>query len=341
MTSRKMFIKRMVLLGGFVLIATRGPAQTPSPALLVVHQGENTMSIVDPMTRKVVGRVPTVHHGHDIAVSDDRKIAYVGNFTSAVDRAGNTISVIDLGSQKELRKVDLGPLTYPHDMAVAGGKLYFTAQGAKAIARYDPASNKVDLVLGSGQNGTHSIVVSKDQNRIFTANVGSNSVTAFERTSGKLVVNGAGEWNVTSIPIGPAPQAIDISPDESEVWAGAGGDGSITIIDVATKKVKQTLNLPAQGYNKLLFTPDGRRVLVSHTRGGEVVVLDAAARKEIKRIKVGSSVTKILIQPDGARAYASVNADDNIAVIDLNKLELIGRISSGDDPDGMAWVGTK
>ena len=71
------------------------------------------------------------------------------------------------------------------------------------------------------------------------------------------------------------------------------------------------------------------------------MVLDAAGRKEIKRIKVGSSVTKFLIQPDGSRVYAAVNADSNVAVIDLKTLEVTGRISSGTDPDGMAWVGTK
>lgn len=70
-------------------------------------------------------------------------------------------------------------------------------------------------------------------------------------------------------------------------------------------------------------------------------MLDAAARKEIKRIKLGSSVTKFLIEPDGSRAYVAVNADDNVAVVDLKTLELTGRISTGNDPDAMAWVGTR
>ena len=214
-------------------------------------------------------------------------------------------------------------------------------QGSKAVARYDPATNKVDLTLGTGQNGTHNLAVSNDGNRIFTANVGSNSVTAFERNTGKFVSNGAGDWNITVIPIGPEPQAIDMSPDGTEVWAAAGRDGTVSVIDAATKKVKQTLNLPAQGFNHLQFTPDGKRVVVSHMRAGELVVLDAAARKEIKRIKVGNSVTKFLIPPDGSSVYASVNTDDNIAVVDLNTLEVRSRISSGDDPDGLAWVGTK
>jgi DNA-binding beta-propeller fold protein YncE len=340
MTSEKMFVRRVILLGAFAVIPIVAAAQTPSPALLVVHQGENTLSIVDPSTGKVVGRVPTVDHGHSVAVSGDRKMAFVVNFSEG-GRPGNSISVVDLAARKEVRRIDLGSLTNPHGMFVAGGKVYFTAQGSKAIGRFDPATNKVDLTLGTGQNGTHNLVVSKDLNHIFAANMGSSSITAFERVTGKPVTNAAGDWNITVIPVGPAPQAIDISPDGTEVWTGHGGDGGVSIIDVATSKLKQTIKLPYQGYNHLQFTPDGKRVVLSHPKGGELVVLDAATRKEIKRIKVGSSVTKFLIQPDGSRVYASVNADSNVAVVDLKTFELTSRITTGMDPDGMAWVGTR
>ena len=109
------------------------------------------------------------------------------------------------------------------------------------------------------------------------------------------------------------------------MWSAHSRDGGVSIIDVATNKLKQTLKLPYQGYNHLQFAPDGRRVILSHPKGGELVVHDAAGRKEIKRIKVGSSVTKFLIQPDGSRVYAAVNADSNIAVVDLKTLEVTGR----------------
>ena len=56
------------------------------------------------------------------------------------------------------------------------------AQGSKAIGQYDPAANKIDLVLGTGQDGTHTVVVSKDLNHIFAANMAANSLAVFERT---------------------------------------------------------------------------------------------------------------------------------------------------------------
>jgi streptogramin lyase len=60
---------------------------------------------------------------------------------------------------KALPPIDLGPLRAPHGLAFAGGKLWFTAEGAKVIGSYDPASSKFDWVLGTGQNRT--LVASK------------------------------------------------------------------------------------------------------------------------------------------------------------------------------------
>ena len=62
-----------------------------------------------------MGRVPTADHGHSVAVSGDGKMAYVVNFSEG-GRPDNSISVVDLAARKEVRRVDLGPLTYPHGM---------------------------------------------------------------------------------------------------------------------------------------------------------------------------------------------------------------------------------
>ena len=71
---------------------------------------------------------------------------------------------------------------------------------------------------------------------------------------------------------------------------------------------------------------------------GELVVLEHATRKELKRMPLGKQLAGILITPDSARAYVAVTGDDNVAVIDLKSLQLIDRLKTGTGPDGMAWV---
>ena len=116
--------------------------ETPAPALLVLHKGENAMAIVDPASGKVVGRVPTGQDPHELTVSDDGKLAFASNYAAPGPRGGNTLSVIDIAARKELHRVDLAPLSRPHGLWFSHGKLYFTAEGSMAIARYDPAKQQ-------------------------------------------------------------------------------------------------------------------------------------------------------------------------------------------------------
>ena len=177
-------------------------AETPSPALLVLNKEDNALAIVDPVSKKVVGRVPTGQAPHEATVSDDGKLAFAANY--GAQTPGNTISVIDLVTQKELHRVDLGPMGRPHGLFFADGKAYFTAELAKLIGRYDPATNKIDWLLGTGQNGTHMVLLSQDRTHIFTSNIASNSITVMDHA--------AGGWNETVIPVGKGPEALDLSP---------------------------------------------------------------------------------------------------------------------------------
>src|SRR6266404_189209 len=220
---------KTIAAGLMIWFVQMSAAQTPSPALLVLNKEDRTLAIVDSSAGKVVGTVPVGEGPHEITVSTDGKLAFVGNYGSR--EPGNTISVIDLAARKELRRVDLGPLRRPHGIMFADGKLYFTAEVNKLIARYDPASNQVDWLLGTGQNGTHMVLVSKDMNLMVTANIGSDSVTAIERSSGPL------GWNETVIPVGKGPEGIDMSPDGKQIWAAHSRDGHVSIIDIGTKKV--------------------------------------------------------------------------------------------------------
>jgi YVTN family beta-propeller protein len=304
-------------------------AEFPNPALLVLNKGEANLAIVDPATLKVVAKVATGNGPHEVAT--DGKLAFVANYGDQTP--GNTLSVIDLASQKELRRVDLGGLRRPHGIVAQGGKVYFTVELNKLIARYDPQTDKVDWLMGTGQEITHMLVMNKDASAIFTANILGDSVTALQQIPGQR------GWQATQIAVGKGPEGIDMSPDGTEVWVAHSKDGSISIIDATTKKVKETLPMATKHSNRLKFTPDGKRVFVSDAEAGEILVIDAASRKAVEHVKVGGVPLGIQMQPDGARAYVA-DAESGIVVLDLKTLKVIGKIATGTAPDGMAWVGS-
>lgn len=149
------------------------------------------------------------------------------------------------------------------------------------------------------------------------------------------------DWAETVIAVGHGPEGIDTSPDGKEVWTAHSRDGGVSIIEVATRKVIQTLSLNTKRANRLKFTPDGKLVLISDLDSGDLLVLNAPTRQEIKRIKLGHMPEGILVTPDGAHAYVAVWGDNNVAVVDLKTLEVMKRIPTGSGPDGLAWVDSR
>ncbi len=347
------------------VLTAQGQSSAPAGTLLVLAKSDQTLSVVDPATLKVLGRAPSGPDPHEVVASSDGRVAYISNYNGGI----NLITVIDLVAMKPSPPIDLGALRAPHGLTFTGGKLWFTAEAAKAIGNYDPATNKVDWILGTGQNRTHMIFVSPDLSRIVTSNVSSATMTIIEKSAGggrggrggpppgtpdrggapPAEMPGRGgdpggrggpqmDWNETVVPVGRGAEGFDVSPDGTQIWAANAQDGTISIIDVASKKVTDTLAANVNGANRLKFTPDGRLVFVSTLGGPELAIIDAATNREVKRLKIGRGAAGIEMQPDGARAYVACTPDDNVAVIDLKTLEVTGRIQAGRQPDGLAWT---
>jgi YVTN family beta-propeller protein len=313
-----------------VLSCALHAADLPKPLLLVLNKPQGKLLIVDPAAKKIIGEVATGNGPHEVTVSSDGKLAFVSNYGDQTP--GESISVIDLEQRKELRRVNLGALRRPHGIVESKGKVYFTAEMNKLIGRYDPTADRVDWLMGTGQDLTHMLVISPDQNRIFTSNIFSDSVGVMEP------MGQGGNWHYTVIPVGKRPEAIDMSPDGKEVWTAHSQDGGVSVIDTETKKVVAIIPALTKHSNRLKFTPDGKRVLISDAESSQILVMDVKERKLIQKIQVGDVPLGIQIAPDGQHAYVACAQAGQIAIIDMAKLMQTGTIDVGPGPDGMAWV---
>ncbi len=339
-------------------------AAASKDSLLALSKQEHTLSVIDPVTLKVLGRAPVGDDPHEVIASTDGKTAYVSNYGGG---SLHSLAVIDLVNIKALPSIELGPLTGPHGLTFVAGKVWFTAEGAKVIGSYDPAAQKVDWVLGTGQDRTHMIYVSSDATWMVTTNVSSATVTLVEETKRRPMgppAPGAGgpggpvgpppgaagppggpphpdfEWSETVIPVGPGSEGFDLSPDGKEIWVANAGDGTVSIIDRATKGVIETVAANTPHANRLKLTPDGKRAFISCLGGNDVVVFDTRTRKEVKRIAIGHGAAGIVMAPNGSRAFVAATRGDEVLAIDLKSLQVVGHIDAGKEPDGLAWAVT-
>ena len=330
---------------------------TPSRSLLALSKADHTLAIVDPVTLKVIAKVPVGADPHEVIASADGKTAYVSIYGGG---SFHELNVIDLVAQKPLPNIDTRPLFGPHGLTFADGKVWFTAEGSKSVGRYDPVAGMMDWSMGTGQDRTHMIYVTADGKKVYTTNVSSGTVSILKDTliqpgpppgpaqGGQPGAMPAGQafsgakprldWIETVIPVSRGSEGFDVSPDGRELWTAASDDGSIAIIDIAAKKMIGKIDAKVLGANRLEFTPDGKRVLISTLRSGDLFIYDVATHKELKRLNIGHGAAGILIDPDGSRAFIGCTADNYVAIVDLKTLEVTAHINVGGGPDGLAWA---
>jgi YVTN family beta-propeller protein len=336
----------------FLAIACSAQSRSKG-TLLALSKTDHTLAIVDPATLKVLAKVPVGADPHEVIASSDGKTAYVSIYGGG---SLHEINVIDLVNQKALPSIDTKPFFGPHGITFAAGKVWFTAEGSKMVARFDPAAKQFDWAMGTGQDRTHMLYVTPDANKVYTTNVSSGTVSILVDTlmqpggppPGATPAAGGPpqgfrpqprkDWVQTVIPVSRGSEGFDVSPDGKQLWTAASDDGTIAIIDLATKKVIEKIDAKVLGANRLQFTPDGKMALISSLRNGDIVIYDVASRKEVKKVNIGHGAAGILMDPDGSRAFIGCTADNYVAIIDLKKLEVVGKIDVGGGPDGLAWA---
>ena len=314
------------------------------PTLLVANKHSNTLSFVNPQTLEVIETIATGPNPHEITLTPDQRFAYLSNYAPP----GNTISVIDLHKKKMIKEISTGQYTRIHGAAMApdGKHAYFTAGQMGYVVEVDTRTNEVTRGIPTHGKISHTVYVSPDGKHLFTGNIVSENISVIDRLSGKLIAQ---------IPADEGCEGMAFTPDGKHLWAANQTGGTITIIDLNTNKPIETFPCPGMPV-RIRFTRDGKLALVSGwTKSGELIVIDVATRRELKRIRVGDFAIGVELSPDGSRAFvgcedsmeaqvlpdgservkAKAGDSDGVHVIDMTTLSVESVIKTGLGPDPM------
>jgi len=321
-----------------VLAASAFALQVRADTVVVVCKSDFQLALVDPATAKVLVKLPTGLGPHEVAVSPDGRTAYVSNFgrysvyppgDTAHDKAGNTITVIDLVERKLKTTFDLGTHTGPHGMTVShDGKLvWVTTETPQAVLELDSGSGKILHVWNTTQDRSHMIVATPNETKFYVTNTVSGSVSVIDRSSGEVKV----------VSTGPGTEGIAISPDGKEVWAASRLDDKIEIISTATDKIVTSFPSGGKGPKRMDFTPDGTEVWVTNPGSNQAIVFDARARELLASLTLSKSPSGVYISSDGRRAYITNANANELTFIDVATRKILNTMAIGTDPDGVAW----
>lgn len=306
-------------------------------SLLVVNQGDTTVSIVDPASEQQVATIAektTGVHGHEVAASADGRLAFVPIYGSTgvgkpgID--GHEMLVVDLASRSIVGNIDFGHGVRPHFPLLdpVSGMLYVTTELDKTVTIVDPKTRKIVGAIPTGQEQSHMLAISHDGHRGYTANVGPGTIS---------VLDLVGRKTIAVIPVSGEVQRISISTDDKLVFTSDQTKPQLAAIDTATDKVKTWVALPGTGYGTAA-TLDGRWLLVAVPSTNQVAVVDLKSMQMARSIDVAKSPQEILVRPDGKVAYVSCAGTGQVAAIDLAEWKVQKLIDAGHFADGLGWA---
>ncbi len=239
----------------------------------------------------------------------------------AVNKADNSVSLIDLSSGKEIVALKTG--NGPHEVATSfdGATAVVCNYGDKtannSLSVIDIKSKKVTKVIDLGTylrphgiefiNSKEALVTSEATQTLIKVHIETGAVEEVVKTGqpGSHMVaycRKDGKAYVANIPAGTVSQVdvkekkllntiqlkkgvegLDVSPDGKELWVANRDDSSVTVVN--TNTLEKLAVLPAhQVAFRVKFLPDGSHVVVSNGMSGNLGVYNVQERKWIKDI---------------------------------------------------------
>ena len=105
---------------------------------------------------------------------------------------------------------------------------------------------------------------------------------------------------------------------------------SISVIDTNTFEVVATISLGRGKPNRVVFHPDGKTAWVVYDKSHDLGVVDAEARKLVRRVKIGGNPYNLNFTPDGRHLlvldWASDTSTDEVIFYDLAAQKIDGRV---------------
>jgi YVTN family beta-propeller protein len=109
---------------------------------------------------------------------------------------------------------------------------------------------------------------------------------------------------VATIPVGPQPQGVVVSPNSETVYVANIGSASVSVINAATNMV--TLTIPVgNSPDGLAITPDGTTLYVANNADNTVSVIATSNNSVTATVAVPERPAGPVVSPDGTQVYVS------------------------------------
>ncbi len=195
----------------------------PKNGLLYVStELDNSISIVDPKTMKIVGSVPTGQpESHMFVISHDGKRAYTANV------GPGTVSVLDLGARKTLKVIPISSNTQRISISVDGKWVFTSDQTKPRLAVIDTTTDQVKSWVDLPGHG-YGAAPTPDGRWLVVAVPSVNQVAVVDLKTLRVA---------HTIGVPKAPQEVLVRPDGQMAYVSCDSSGKVAAIRISDWKV--------------------------------------------------------------------------------------------------------
>ncbi len=257
--------------------------------------------------------------------------ARAGGIAFVVNSNGASISVIDMATHKEVRRIP--SLREPHHLILSpdGSSLLVGDTAGNQIMFIDPNTGAVQKRLPIAD--PYQLLFSPDKRFLVVNGLARNQVDVYDAASMKLLKR---------FPVVATPSHLTFSPDSSTVFVSLQDSDKLAAFDLKTMTEKWTVPVGKTPAGVLWLNG---RVLVADMGTDYVAVVDPDDGKVVDRIVTGRGVHQVFLSPDRRVLWVNDRAGGTTVSVDAATLKVIRSyaIPGGPDdidfaPDGKLWI---
>jgi YVTN family beta-propeller protein len=204
------------------------PLFGPKDGLLYVStELDQTISVIDPKTHKIVGTIPTGQpESHMFVISHSGRRGYTANV------GPGTVSVLDLEARKTITIIPISKTTQRISISQDDSMVFTSDQTKPQLAVIDTATNKVKTWVPLPGSG-YGTAPTSDGRWLLIAVQSTRQVAVVDLKTMKVA---------HTIDVPRAPQEVLVRPDNKVAYVSCDASGQIAEIDLSTWKVSKLIN---------------------------------------------------------------------------------------------------
>jgi YVTN family beta-propeller protein len=303
-------------------------AAAPQKPILVLNSQDADVSVVDPLTFKVIQRVAVGKEPHHLYLAPDEKTLIVAN------AASNSLTLLDPATGAVQRTVlnvaDPYHLRFSPDM-----KWFVTAAN-----RLD----HVDIYRWAGSQAAEPLKLvkrvraPKTPSHLFIDSASSVVYASLQDSNEVMAIDLATQTPRWTIKVGQMPADLYLTPDDRTLLVALTGDQVVEAYDVTGPAPKLIKRVPTgKGAHAFRARGDKRHVFVSNRAGNTISLLDTQALAVVADYPAPGGPDCMEVLADGRTLMVTSRWARKLTFIDIDKKQVVRQVDVGRSPHGV-WT---